>query len=386
MAIEQFISKYDSTEIEAMLDKVKSDMQIIQYTQSEINTLLGKINSMTQPTKVSQLQNDENFIKNTVNNLVNYYTKTETYTKTEVNALISGQASGGFIVVQELPTTNISTSGIYLVPSTTTKTKNIYDEYININGTTEGWEMIGDTKINLSNYITTDSLNTTLNNYITSTALNTALQSYITSTDFQTTLESYYTKTQVDNTLSNYYTKSQVDELLNIPNYDYNFRQILKAPLHDTAGDIVDDNDIVSDYNVTVQNISVFSNQRTISLVFSGTNLKKHTNGANVKGYWMGIAVPESILLDGYTAQFARGFGNTYNINELTFDNLTTQYFEADPNVAPTGKYCTFYREVEQAKQNNDHAFVIFKLTKSGMNPIYYIYDYDYSNVTLFSE
>jgi hypothetical protein len=385
MAIEQFVSKYDSTEIEAMFDKVKSDMQVIQYTQNEINTLLGKISSMTQPTKVSQLQNDSGFIQNTVNNLVNYYTKTDTYTKTEINALISGQASGGFIVVQELPTTNISTSGIYLVPSTTSKTKNIYDEYININGTTEGWEMIGDTKINLSNYVTTDSLNTTLSGYVTSNTLNTALQSYITSTDFQTVLESYYTKTQVDNTLSNYYTKDQVDELFNIPSYDYNFRQILKAPLHD-ASDNIADNDLVSNYDITVQNITVSGNQRTISVIFSGTNLKQHTNGANTTGYWMGIAVPESILLNGYTAQFARGFGTSFNINELTFDNLQSEYFEEDTNVAPTGKYCTFYREVEQAKQNNNHAFVIFKLIKSGMNPIYYIYDYDYSNVTLDQE
>ena len=62
MAAEQFISKYTSTEIEAMLDKVKTDMQIIQYTQNEINTLLGKIDALTVPTKVSDLQNDSNFI------------------------------------------------------------------------------------------------------------------------------------------------------------------------------------------------------------------------------------------------------------------------------------------------------------------------------------
>lgn len=175
MADEKFISKYTSTEIEAILDKVKLDMQTIQYTQQEIQTLLSKIDNMTQPTKTSDLNNDSGFIINTVSNLVNYYTKTQTYSKQEVDTLIASVTSGGFERVNELPTENISMSKIYLVPSTTTKTKNIYDEYINLDGTSKGWEMIGDTKINLSNYVTIDALNTALANYVTSEALNTLL-------------------------------------------------------------------------------------------------------------------------------------------------------------------------------------------------------------------
>lgn len=185
MAADTFTSKYTAAEIEAMLDKVKQDMQIIQFTQSEINTLLGKIQNLVLPSKVSDLQNDSAFITNTVNNLINYYTKTETYTKTEIDTLVSNAASGGFIRVDTLPTENISTKGIYLVPSTTTKTKNIYDEYINLDGTVNGYEMIGDTKINLSDYVTLTSLNTMLMNYITQTGL-------------QTALNDYYTKSEID--------------------------------------------------------------------------------------------------------------------------------------------------------------------------------------------
>ena len=189
MTEEKFISKYTANEIESMLDKVKTDIQTIQYTQSEINTLLTKIDNMSQPTKTSDLNNDSGFITNTVNNLINYYLKTETYSKDEVNALINQQTSGGFLLVNELPTEDISTSHIYLVPSTTTKTKNIKDEYINLDGTTEGWELIGDTKINLSDYVTL-------------TALNAALINYVSTTSFQNTLTSYYTKTEIDNLLS----------------------------------------------------------------------------------------------------------------------------------------------------------------------------------------
>ena len=44
------------------------------------------------PTKISQLQNDSNFVIKTTNELTNYYTKNNTYTKNEVDALV---ASGG---------------------------------------------------------------------------------------------------------------------------------------------------------------------------------------------------------------------------------------------------------------------------------------------------
>jgi hypothetical protein len=44
---------------------------------------------MVQPTKTSDLTNDSVFITNEVNNLVNYYTKTETYTKTEIDNMFA---------------------------------------------------------------------------------------------------------------------------------------------------------------------------------------------------------------------------------------------------------------------------------------------------------
>lgn len=83
-------------------------------------------------------------------NLSNYYTKDETYSKVEVDALIGSFAN--FEVVEELPTTDISTSTIYLVPKSTAGQDNIYDEYINTDGTSAGWELIGDTDVDLSNY------------------------------------------------------------------------------------------------------------------------------------------------------------------------------------------------------------------------------------------
>ena len=39
----------------------------------------------TVPSKTSDLNNDSGFVDTSVNNLVNYYLKTDTYTKTEVD-------------------------------------------------------------------------------------------------------------------------------------------------------------------------------------------------------------------------------------------------------------------------------------------------------------
>ena len=56
-----------------------------------------------------------------------------------------------FQVVDTLPTENISTSTIYLIPSTKPEAENVYDEYIYVNG---NWEHIGSTSIDLSDYVT----------------------------------------------------------------------------------------------------------------------------------------------------------------------------------------------------------------------------------------
>lgn len=78
-----------------------------------------------------------------------------TYTKTEVDNLIAAIKNGNFEVVQVLPTTDISKTTIYLVPKGTPGSQNIYGEWICIDDTTTPvtWELIGDTEIDLSNYI-----------------------------------------------------------------------------------------------------------------------------------------------------------------------------------------------------------------------------------------
>lgn len=99
----------------------------------------------------SEIPDVSNFITNTVDNLVNYYKKSETFTKQEVNDLISAITTMDIQVVQTLPTEDISTTTIYFVPKTTAGTNDVYDEYIYVSN---AWEHIGSTDIDLSGYQT----------------------------------------------------------------------------------------------------------------------------------------------------------------------------------------------------------------------------------------
>lgn len=105
---------------------------------------------LNKPTTLSAFTNDTGFITNSVNNLTNYYLKSETYTKSEVNTLIGQISTISILVVQALPQTG-ETNIIYLVPKSASETSNAYDEYIYVSG---AWELIGDTTVDLSNYYT----------------------------------------------------------------------------------------------------------------------------------------------------------------------------------------------------------------------------------------
>ena len=99
------------------------------------------------------------FITRLVNDLANYYTKSETYTQAEVNALVSAIPKFKIEVVQTLPTTNISATTVYLVPDTNAGSSNLYTEYIYVDN---DWEPLGTQTVDLSGYVTTADLNDAL--------------------------------------------------------------------------------------------------------------------------------------------------------------------------------------------------------------------------------
>lgn len=102
------------------------------------------------PSKLSQLENDTKFLTRTAENLANYYLKQQTYTRDEIQGLISTVPKFAIKVVSVLPTYGISESTIYLLKSSDTA-KNLYTEYIRVNG---AWEKLGEqtTTVDLSDY------------------------------------------------------------------------------------------------------------------------------------------------------------------------------------------------------------------------------------------
>ena len=121
-------------------------------------------NTPTIPSSTSQLSNNSGFITNSVNDLVNYYLKSDTYTKTEVQGLVSAISSLRIESVATLPTTGES-NVIYLIPRDPSETNNVKLEYIWIGS----WEEIGSTEVDLTGYATTIYVDTALSGKANST-------------------------------------------------------------------------------------------------------------------------------------------------------------------------------------------------------------------------
>ena len=118
------------------------------------------------------------FVTKVVDDLTNYYLKSDTYTKQEVQQLLSSFNSGVFKIVDTLQTASAATAGlkIYLVPSQNQEAQNVKDEFITIeeNGSYR-WEQIGSTAMSLDGYVTETTLNQALSSYVTSSDFTSAL-------------------------------------------------------------------------------------------------------------------------------------------------------------------------------------------------------------------
>ena len=84
----------------------------------------------------------------------------DTYTKAQIDSKIAAIPTLSYQIVSELPTSNISTTTIYLLArSSSSSQPDIYDEYLYVNNQ---WEIIGSTSTDLSNYYTKSEVDTKL--------------------------------------------------------------------------------------------------------------------------------------------------------------------------------------------------------------------------------
>ena len=134
---------------------------LINLTTQDKTSIVNAINELVSeigqtPSNVYTKLEVDNLISDVesgiASDLTNYYTKTQIdETVGDLENKISAIPKFNILVVQTLPTTDISTTTVYLVPSDNPKTGNIFEEYIYVNNQ---WELLGSQKIDLSNYYT----------------------------------------------------------------------------------------------------------------------------------------------------------------------------------------------------------------------------------------
>lgn len=166
----------------------------ITTNASNITTLQNtKADKSEIPTKTSQLTNDSGFITKNVDDLANYYKKSETYNKTEIDGKVSSvyKYKGTVATYQDLPSTDLTIGDVY----------NVEEDGSNYAWTGNSWDKLGG-DIDLSEYYTktqTDSL----------------LSAKANSNDV-------YNKTETDTLLNNKADKSEIPDLTDyVKNTDY---------------------------------------------------------------------------------------------------------------------------------------------------------------------
>lgn len=148
-------------------DKDKLD-SLENYDDSGVRTLISSNSEEILLLKQNKANKSEipdvsNFITNTVDNLVNYYLKSESYNKTEVNNLIGAIQQFHYEIVQTLPASG-ENNILYLLPKTSATSGDFYDEYVYANN---NWELIGSTEVDLTGYAKESWVNAQIADFLT---------------------------------------------------------------------------------------------------------------------------------------------------------------------------------------------------------------------------
>lgn len=158
--------KADKTELELKADK--------SYVDEELE----------KKADASDIPDVTSFITKAVDDLVNYYTKSDIDGKVEdLEGKISAIPKFKISVVSQLPDSGEEAT-IYLVSNGGSESQNLYVEYI---WTGSAYEKLGEQKLDLSGYATTDALNTAIKDFLKESDVNelieTALADYIKASD-----------------------------------------------------------------------------------------------------------------------------------------------------------------------------------------------------------
>lgn len=212
--VPEYIKKIQEQDIKNWnnkVDKVEGkELSSNDFTDEEKQKLEGLNNyDDTQLKKdIESKQDRGEYITKSVNDLLNYYLKSESYSKEEINTLIGQIKTISIQKVSQLPTIG-QDNIIYLVPKESS-TNDVHNEYIYIDNS---WELIGNTQIDLTGYATEEWINIQIKDFLNTTQVNDLIS---------TALSNYYIKEEVDNLLNN---KIPVD----VTNYIEGHKEELKG-------------------------------------------------------------------------------------------------------------------------------------------------------------
>ena len=298
------------------------------------------------------------FITKAVTDLTNYYLKSDTYSKNEVDQLIAAINQFELVSIATLPTASAATMGkLYFVPSADPQTSNVKDEYITLSvteqdTTTYYWECIGSTSIDLTNYYTKAQTDSAI-----AAALQTALASYSTTAQVSTMIS-----TAINSALAAYATKEYVSQ--QVQEYAGSFRGTYDtlAELEATTGNHhndyawvkVTDSDGDNDYDRYKYNGTAW--------VFEYRLTNNHFTTAELASIQSGMTTEKRQKLDALPTNAEL----TTKLNALTrrtrlsdFDLAVLKQAVADQNLEKYGLKVGDYKTI------NGHDYVI-----AGLNPM----------------
>ena len=144
-------TKADLSYVKTQDDEIKRVKADVDYVDNEISILVNDITDLYS----KKADSEDVYTKvETDNKLVNKvdsnYLTSNYFDKEQIKSMLGTISTLDFKIVDSLPTDNISATTIYLVPY-----ENEYEEYIYINNR---WEMLGSTKVNLSDYVRKDAI------------------------------------------------------------------------------------------------------------------------------------------------------------------------------------------------------------------------------------
>lgn len=208
---QKYVLDDEGSALDTIIGELDSRVSDIEQGHIDITTPDWDQNDPTASDYIKNKPDLSGFVTNTVNNLVNYYLKDDTYTKTEVLTLVNSIGVSRFeIHADREEITTPASNVIYLIGPYTVGTDEIYDQWIY----TDSWAKIGDTSLKLENYVTTTDLSNMLSSYVTSSSLTSLLAAKQDKIDANHKLDYSLIANAPDPSTSESMTNAEIDSII----------------------------------------------------------------------------------------------------------------------------------------------------------------------------